>query len=284
MGFYFLREDGQQVSKEYFLNLLDTCLIHNRWCFGRIVRHSFRIGGMSVARMDGQGILNIRFAGRWSHRSQSIEHYTRMNLVSMPPEQIYQEAPRYIRKWTHQKLAYLATNVIQTASPKVGTHIHDWVLENHFPKFFKMNKHKLPTKYPSLQVSYRLTMRKRDRLNGTYTHKLSDQKIQYQRFIRLRQQLAKLSRVKTDQGKTSRQMQHNLYQGHNHNSRGTRNFQIGSHPDTHPLADLGGCARCTPPHLPGILVFIGGSRGARSARAPHLPGILVFDDILGHIV
>ena len=146
-----------------------------------------------MVRMDGKGILNVHFAGRWSHRSQSIEHYIRMNLVSMPPEQIYQEAPQYIKKWTHQRLAYLARNVIQTMSPKVGTHIHDWVLKNHFPKFFKINKHKLPRKYPSLQVSYRLMMRKCNRLNGTYTNKLSDQKIQYQCFIHLRQQLAKLS-------------------------------------------------------------------------------------------
>ena len=89
MGFYFLCEDGQQVSKEYFLNLLDVCLIHTRWPFRCIVRHSFHIGGASMVRMDSQGILNIRYAGSWSDRSQSIEHYTQMNLVSMPPDQIY---------------------------------------------------------------------------------------------------------------------------------------------------------------------------------------------------
>ena len=45
------------------------------------------------------------------------------------------------------------------------------------------------------------------------------------------------------------------------------NFWPGAHLDQildpHSLADLGGCARRAPPHLPGILVF---------------------DDILGHIV
>ena len=48
---------------------------------------------------------------------------------------------------------------------------------------------------------------------------------------------------------------------------GSREGVPGAHPPFawHPssLADLGGHARCVPPHLPGILVF---------------------DDILGHIV
>ena len=57
-----------------------------------------------------------------------------------------------------------------------------------------MNKHKLPAKYPSLQVSHKLMMRKCDRLNRTYTNKLANPKILYQRFLCLRQQLAKLSR------------------------------------------------------------------------------------------
>ena len=51
------------------------------------------------------------------------------------------------------------------------------------------------------------------------------------------------------------------------------------------LADLrGGAPGARPPHLPGILVFIGGSMGRARCAPPHLPGILVFDDILGHVV
>ena len=87
--------------------------MHTRWCFKRIVGHSFRIGGASVARLDGHGILSVRYAGQWSKRSRALMHYTRMNLVSMQPEQIYKEVPCYNKKWSHQILSYIARNVVQ---------------------------------------------------------------------------------------------------------------------------------------------------------------------------
>ena len=73
-------------------------------------------------------------------------------------------------------------------------HPHDTIMEKYFPKFYSANKQRLPAKYPLLQVSYRIMLQKRDKASGTYAAKIADQKRKFQKYIKIRAQLSRLSK------------------------------------------------------------------------------------------
>ena len=121
--YYFVHEDGQPLDYTEFVDLLQTCLLHTSYRMLHVGPHGLRIGGASLARLAGVNILQVRYLGRWTSTSNTIDHYTRTAFVSMPPERIYEEVKRYRKIWQYPRLAFLARNVVQTWSPELGVHM-----------------------------------------------------------------------------------------------------------------------------------------------------------------
>ena len=113
----------------------------------RIFLHSFRQGGASDRRWNGQSIIKIRHEGRWSEKSSSFESYSRLNLVAMPPEQIYEEIERYHRQWPFKHLYHLSENVVQTEG-SCKEHPHARALAEFFPDFMQAFGPVMPRQYP----------------------------------------------------------------------------------------------------------------------------------------
>ena len=105
---FFVKMDGQQVTRNDFINMLDLCLLHTMYRFLSVVPHSFHAGGASMAQLEGENILNISSDSRWGEKSSAIESYLQLNLISMTPEQIFEEKIHYRHQWSNARLAYLA--------------------------------------------------------------------------------------------------------------------------------------------------------------------------------
>ena len=191
--YFFVKEDGQPMTRGFFCKLLDVCILHMPWRFLNCTPHVFRAGGASSARLDGESIVDIEFYGRWGPKSCAIDHYTKPMLVHMKPDEIYKTQIRYRRKWTNAKLSYLSRNVVETRSFPNRKHPHEVMLKKFFADFFTRNMHKLPAKYPSLQVAYCITRSKRDRALGTFTKKFKFDQDQLKKFDVVRAKISALA-------------------------------------------------------------------------------------------
>ena len=158
--YYFVHEDGQPLDYTEFVDLLQTCLLHTSYRMLHVGPHGLRIGGASSARLAGVNILQVRYLGRWTSTSNTIDHYTRTAFVSMPPDRIYEEVKRYRKVWQYPRLAFLARNVVQTGSPSQGVHPHEMMLKEHFPVFYTRCSALLPRSYPASNVVNKLRERK----------------------------------------------------------------------------------------------------------------------------
>ena len=76
-GYFFVKEDGQTLSRKEFTNLLEACILHTRWCHLHCMPHCFRAGAASSARLDGESISDVEFYGQWAPKSKAVDHYTK---------------------------------------------------------------------------------------------------------------------------------------------------------------------------------------------------------------
>ena len=166
--YYFVHENGKPVTRSEFDNFLDACTLQTRWAKLAVRGHGFRIGGASEARIQGENILNIRHMGRWSPTSKAIEPYTRVPFALMKPEKIYEDLPRYHKKWTPGKVSFLARLTVQTPNPPDQTHPFLETILQLFPTFLVDYPGTLPQQYPTPLVQHKLQRMRREKIEGSY--------------------------------------------------------------------------------------------------------------------
>ena len=193
-NYYFVHVEGQPLDYTEFVDLLQMCLLHTSYRMLHVGPHGLRIGGTSSARLAGVNILQVRYLGRWTSTSNTIDHYTRTAFVSMPPERIYNEVQRYRKVWQYPCLAFLARNVVQTPSPELEAHPHEVMLKEHFPIFFGRCSALLPRRYPATHVAN--TLCKRRAQAPIRLRQLKDRRLQKERDNERR--LAAVARARQD--------------------------------------------------------------------------------------
>ena len=192
--YYFVRQDGQQLSRQEFVNMLDLCLLHTSYHNIRILSHSLRIGGASTAILDGQYITSVEYAGRWRKGSKAFEHYNKTAYITMDPAKVFMKLPRFRRQWSNFRLASLARNYVQTPSPPEGAHPHDMMIQKKYPQAFAATASTRPVQYPAPHVAHRLALRQKVRVSGKYIQKIKERQRGKLRFVVCRQYISALAR------------------------------------------------------------------------------------------
>ena len=164
---FFCMKDGQELDRNNVLNLLDVCLLMTDWAHLRITPHAFRQGMCSEDTLAELDPNRIRFAARWSNRSDSSEPYMRSDLVGISAIDIWKRDEKYHRKWTAKRLSFLARNIVQTQA-KCEQHPMHRIISKEFPQQFKKIQKELPTKYPSIESIKRSKMEEEAVRKGTY--------------------------------------------------------------------------------------------------------------------
>ena len=131
--YYFVREDGQQVTHEAFLDFLDVCLMQTRFHSLVILPHRFRVGTASWACHEGQHILQVRSDGRWWERSKAIEPYLHLMFMEMEPKDIYEKHERFRWHWCLSPchLSHITRCVVQ--APGGALHLFQLNFVRNFP-------------------------------------------------------------------------------------------------------------------------------------------------------
>ena len=159
---YFCKEDGEELSRTSFLNLLDGCLVLTDFAKLAVTPHGFCLGAASHDRLQGLSMTDILEKGRWGPRSKAIEAYTRPDLIVLTPESLLDRLPKYRRNWTHQRLCFLACSVVETSSVSADLHPFQKALDDHFPDLASC-KDKLPITYPDTSALDRMALVKENR-------------------------------------------------------------------------------------------------------------------------
>ena len=159
---YFCKEDGEELSRTSFLNLLDECLVLTDFAKLAVTPHGFRLGAASHDRLKGLSMTDILEKGRWGPRSKAIEVYPRPDLIVLTPESLWDRLPKYRRNWTHQRLCFLACSVVETSSASAELHPFQMALDTQFSKLASC-KDKLPLSYPDTPALDRIATVKENR-------------------------------------------------------------------------------------------------------------------------
>ena len=140
--------------------------------------------------MRGEGILSVRFEGRWSEKSRAVEAYTRMGLVSMAPQKIFNQKVRYRQKWTCEHVVYLATNVLETEGTALK---HPFVtsIKQNFPEYMKNLTPALPAVFPAKGVSNRMARNLDNRESKVYLSQMVEKSLQQAVLQRRRSEISK---------------------------------------------------------------------------------------------
>ena len=105
---FFVRFNGQEVTRNDFRHFLDTCLLLTRWQFLNVVAHALRVGEALEACRRGYDNLTVRYIGRWTNNSSAIEAYTRPNLISLDPMLAARDKPAFVHEWKWPHISYIA--------------------------------------------------------------------------------------------------------------------------------------------------------------------------------
>ena len=180
--YFFVKEDGQPLSRDYFVNLLDVCILHVDWRFLNCMPHAFCSGGASFTWLDGESIVAVKYFARWGPKLKVVYHYTKTIFVTMKPQKIFQVAEQYRWPWRSAQLNYIAHNVVQMYAKPGKRHPHQLMMQKFFPAYFQKNKQHIPAIYPSMQVAYRIALQKKDWVLSMYIRHNQAKKKQFQKY------------------------------------------------------------------------------------------------------
>ena len=162
--YFFVHEDGTQVTRSQFENDLDLCNLHMRWAKLLAKPHGFRMEGASHAHIQGENILNIRYMGRWSPTSIAIKPYTRVPFALKKPEELYDKLPRYRCQWSPKRISYLARLAVQTPGGKNHTFLQD--IRKNFPDFETNYPGTLLDNFPTSIMKFKLREMRHHKIQG----------------------------------------------------------------------------------------------------------------------
>ena len=185
---FFCREDGAELTRSYFLNLLDACWLMTRYRNLTVTPHSFRLGAASEDRLRGVDMREIEDRGRWGPKSKAIQAYTRQDLVVLDPDKLLEERPVYRRFWTHQRLVFISTHIVELSHD--GQHPFRKMLESWYPELIKAYGEEIPSKFPDTEAINRMQEQKDNRASGKYLKQFAKQAAKRQKDYEVKKQTA----------------------------------------------------------------------------------------------
>ena len=172
---FFCKNNGRQLSRNDFLNLLDVCLVGTGWVNLSITPHSFRQGRVSQESLEGVDMDTIWHTGRWSERSTAFEAYTQSDFAAPTPAQILGFL-RMRRQWRPAKVSYLAHNMVQTKG-KVSEHLFLQRVKKYLPKIAAKLVDELPLSYPHMQSVAHTNSKIADRESKVYINTMISERV-----------------------------------------------------------------------------------------------------------
>ena len=152
---FFCKNDGRQLRRTDFLNLLEVSLIGTRWENLKISPHSFCQGHVSQESLEGVDMVTICHTGWWSEWSTALEAYARSDFAALMPAQILESFPQMQRNWTRVKVSFLALNMVQTMGNAKDHPFTIWI-KKYIPDVTQSLWDDLPLSYPHMQSVARM--------------------------------------------------------------------------------------------------------------------------------
>ena len=168
---FFCLVDGRPLTRTNVENLLDVCLLQTDWKLLKLTSHCFRQGRASQEIIEGESMEQLEFDARMTPGGGVFNHYSRSDLATLDPSEIFDDFPQCRRKWTPAHLKHLSRNVVERGGPGL-THPHHVVVRRYFPEEYKKIRHEMPAEYPFINVINRI---KADNMNAESKHYICKQ-------------------------------------------------------------------------------------------------------------
>ena len=194
-SYFFCKCDASHLTRPYFLNLLDSCLLMTGAFSLQISPHSFQLSIPSIMILRGVAMTNILYHACWSP--------TRPELVDMHPFQIHQEYEQYQRPWTLNCLLYLARVMVESE----GDMLHPFLmaLKGNFSNYCNQLVQELPASFPHQAARVRLDHEIDSEFQGLYLSKLLSQCDKKYRFQCYHHKLSVAMHAMTKRRKASKE-------------------------------------------------------------------------------
>ena len=165
---FFCTEDGRQLKRDIFGDLLEPCLLMTDWWQLKITSHLFRLGKASWDALNGVPKAKIREQGRWLEKGKDFDAYAKPDHMALDAEIIYRDYEQYRRTWTLERIFYITRHLIKTPNPEGEPHLFMTHLRILFPKTMQSHIRAWLDKIPHTYCLKKMQHRQECRADGTY--------------------------------------------------------------------------------------------------------------------
>ena len=137
--YFFCNEDGQPLTRNNVLDLLEPCLLHTSFIHLNLMLHCFRQGHVSQGLLEDMSISDLKHECRWTRDSSAFEAYAKTDLIQMKPSVIDTQFKHLHKKRQPKRLLFISNHLIQTKGAPTK-HVHHQMLLDEFPEQFKKNQ------------------------------------------------------------------------------------------------------------------------------------------------